>query len=559
MPLAIRSLLVSALLLGSASCSSEIGGSDDDALPNDRGVSGEVTSVVKPQVLYADLDGLSDRERLMFVSLQGIANRNPAGPLIYLKGQPHDGEWIDWYEEAYGYDVVRLSSPYELFDRQWPVAGYVKVDPIEPESDNIAANYASIESLLPVTEFILNNRPVPDWEVKRDLTGRFRNMSKVDIYRWVETEQWPEASRSVMANLSAPVDGIYRVYKSHNIRDYVIAHGGIFVDLSSKPGTEERALKSEFYAELEPRARVFGWHTPRDNEFQYVTHASEYGALVLCSTTASNFSLHERIDIGGATFEQPQRAERGAVSLQQDKIYLTYVYSDGDSLNHVSKGHGAQWFRDDRGSFPIGWEVQYLLADIAPGMLHYFYATATANDTFVGSASGIGYTFPDRMTPADLGTMLEATKPYLALTDTTTLVVLNHNIDPPWPVQKQYGEHLGPDLVGVLSGYWRTQGSPVLYHGTNWRTVDSPKFGAIPAKGTFAEKVDATYQDILSRVDLAGPTPQFVAFHLAKGALDYGVLKAVHERLLAEHPGVFRVVGPDEFFIAARKAQLADL
>ena len=43
-----------------------------------------------------------------------------------------------------------------------------------------------------------------------------------------------------------------------------------------------------------------------------------------------------------------------------------------------------------RGSVPIAWGVNPLIAEVAPGLLEFYGATASANDTFFAATAGAG-------------------------------------------------------------------------------------------------------------------------------------------------------------------------
>jgi len=47
-----------------------------------------------------------------------------------------------------------------------------------------------------------------------------------------------------------------------------------------------------------------------------------------------------------------------------------------------------------RGKVPLNWTIAPGLVDIAPGILNYYYTTATDNDCFVTGPSGMGYLMP---------------------------------------------------------------------------------------------------------------------------------------------------------------------
>lgn len=50
--------------------------------------------------------------------------------------------------------------------------------------------------------------------------------------------------------------------------------------------------------------------------------------------------------------------------------------------------------RDHRGKIALNWTISPALVDIAPGILNYYYRTATPLDGFVAGPSGMGYLMP---------------------------------------------------------------------------------------------------------------------------------------------------------------------
>jgi hypothetical protein len=82
--------------------------------------------------------------------------------------------------------------------------------------------------------------------------------------------------------------------------------------------------------------------------------------------------------------------------------------SDGDNIQYNQHAMRRIWDRAQgvRGQRPLNWTIAPGLVDIAPGIMNYYYSTATANDCFVGGPSGMGYTMPVntlREPGADLG------------------------------------------------------------------------------------------------------------------------------------------------------------
>ena len=103
----------------------------------------------------------------------------------------------------------------------------------------------------------------------------------------------------------------------------------------------------------------------------------------------------------------------------------------------MSDGDNVQWFLnsyDDiyhfgasvRGQFPFGWGVPAAAADIAAPVLQRYYSEMSANDAFVLSLSGLGYTFPSKWTNRSaLKRMADTLKQKMERLDTRELLVLD--------------------------------------------------------------------------------------------------------------------------------------
>merc|ERR1712232_1278230 len=63
---------------------------------------------------------------------------------------------------------------------------------------------------------------------------------------------------------------------------------------------------------------------------------------------------------------------------------------------------GSAWADPRRGSLPIAWALNPLLAEQLPALIDYYAKTATANDSFVAGVGGAGYVFLNQLTPMQL-------------------------------------------------------------------------------------------------------------------------------------------------------------
>lgn len=519
-----------------------------------KGAVWKFTATYADETIYVVSSGagaLDYQEKAMMLAVQGIANRKQPRVYLILNGS-NDWLWLDWYREEYGLEYIELNSPYDLFDFDWPIQGYVKFDPAIPDTVNIALTYASTENLIPVTDAIRAAHPdLPNWPVVRDLTTPaaspfvdFSAKNRAQTYKWLYYNLWPACRKETIGNCCVPAPSYNNFFRDQDILDFVVSRQGPVFELSSNLNAHptEYTVKEAFLSDMPKWSLVMGWCTYRDSEGHHVSQCSQKNQLVLCSNTASNFSFHQHI---GAqyTLEQPQKAEENELQLEEDKVYLSFVYSDGDSVNWVSRGaHGQQW--EDRGAMPMTWEMQPLLEDIGGGMLEYFYRTATETDTFAASAGGVGYVHPEFLTTANLEEYLTISRDYIMGQDVSGLVLLPK---PGYPnnavgqdVVDAYADILGDELTGVFEGYRFLNGTQRMENGLAW----------LPCRAIANPDIDTMADDLYAIVDNNPQRPLFIPFHVTKADTTYHAMKNLADKIQAERPDVFKLVGFDEMALA---------
>eukprot|EP00051_Salpingoeca_urceolata_P029121 m.488987 g.488987 ORF g.488987 m.488987 type:complete len:605 (+) comp26277_c0_seq1:1-1815(+) len=107
---------------------------------------------------------------------------------------------------------------------------------------------------------------------------------------------------------------------------------------------------------------------------------------------------------------------------------VAFLMSDGDNLQwllgpFLSDPH---WFgSSQRGSVPMGWTMSPALSVLTPSVWDMIAANATANDSFIGAPSGIGYTYPGFFSLP--GEFSDLTMDALATSGMRTLNVIGQN------------------------------------------------------------------------------------------------------------------------------------
>lgn len=86
----------------------------------------------------------------------------------------------------------------------------------------------------------------------------------------------------------------------------------------------------------------------------------------------------------------------------EPKVYINFSGASGDVMQQPSGLMSGLWPDPARGSVPITWGMNPLLADMAPAMIEFFARSATPMDSFWAGPSGAGYTAPSAMPEAAL-------------------------------------------------------------------------------------------------------------------------------------------------------------
>jgi hypothetical protein len=168
-----------------------------------------------------------------------------------------------------------------------------------------------------------------------------------------------------------------------------------------------------------------------------------------------------------------------------------------------------------RGQQPLNWTIAPGLVDIAPGILNYYYSTATPNDCFVCGPSGMGYTMPVNtlLEPgAPLGSMLNDKATMDAYTKLTSRYLQRAGLrvvtvwDDLTTMQRRSFAKNCPDLLGVTVQNFKDDpsvSSSVAESGLRFEKL------IIPYAGSY----DDLRQSIeFEHTKLDGESPRFAAY-----------------------------------------------
>lgn len=333
---------------------------------------------------------LSKDELLTFSALQGRVNRKQPRILL-LDGRSDEGP-LTWAETAtVNFNSRKLydrNARYELLAKYAKeLDGVVLYDPaLSPHYRNLACTAASQINAVPVIAPVYDEMKKAGVHLKVavDLTT-LKLTSPVEIYGYMYEKYWPKSEKRVLVS-AKPHDqkggGDY-----HHTRDIAAATGAAVVWLDTLIPEEKDVLRKFFGDMKAGEAIALGWYS---TERSGVTTAAEFGIGTLPADFYVSGSVYAGTDHKIMIPPVPKKPEL------ENKVYVSIFISDGDNIQYTQHAMRKNWDRiaGSRGKVPLNWTIAPGLVDMGPGIMNYYYSTATPNDCFVTGPSGMGYMMP---------------------------------------------------------------------------------------------------------------------------------------------------------------------
>jgi hypothetical protein len=469
-----------------------------------------------------DVTHVTGPERDLFASLEGIVNRSqPRIACVGVRTEEGKFAWLKIHRLPYQvvYDGYSVVAKYKN-----EVTGLVVTDPNVPDTLNLATTLAGLNDELicdPDLLAVLTNAPY-SLQIKDDLRGRFANKSQV--YDFIRTNCWPRCTHRVLAGMGDNAHG--------SLRDYLIAIKSAVVWFDPKSTADADALTS-YFSDMKPAHCLYmGWWP---DEAAGLKYAGQFGIPVLASDFFENSSLFSGVV---QTVTAPPIPSTPPL---ENKIYVAFIFSDGDNVQYMQHHMKDAWEKSARGSVPMGWTVSPLAVDLDPAMLNYFYLTATTNDCLVSGPSGAGYARLNFWNQDNLSAFAKNTDSYLRRSGIRVITVWNKVTD---AVANSFAADC-PTLLGVTD---QEGGGYLAIHGK------LPTVG-FAAKAAYAGKV-SEIQDAIARdaKKWNGTAPVFIAVQADSwflGAADFQAIAATLDK------NRFVVVRPDHLFLLLKQSLAA--
>lgn len=500
---------------------------------------------------------LNADEQIAFSALQGLVNKTQ--PRIHLlEFETGKGNWIN--ESTVNFvnrNTYNADTKYQLIAKYASELDGVVLYSTANSTHyrNLASTVAGLRNAIPVTAEVYTNMTAAgiDLPVVVDLTT-LTYTSEADIYNHLYDNYWAECNRRLIVSV---YPGDILTY----VRDVATATGSAVVYLdctdSTQQGIYEKFLKD--MADDPSTSIALGWYT---TERSGITTATKYGI----GTVPADFYM-SGTTFGGTdhTIQVPSVPTKNAV---ENKVYIAYYVSDGDNIQYVQGYMKELWDQsaNDRGYVPINWTTSPALVDIGPGILNYYYTTATDKDCFVCGPSGIGYAMPYNTYP-ETGASTGA-----YLTDSTYLA--NYT-----KLSGTYFERAGLRVVTVWDQLNNTQraayeaNARYLYgvtvqdfryntgilSGVDASTVNNLRFAKHEI--CYGQTYDDMYNAISGEIDgWNGNSPLFVSCQASVwGEMERPAdINALYDALKAEYGDKFEFVRADHFFALYNEANGLD-
>lgn len=493
-----------------------------------------------------EVQSLSVDEQITFSALQGLVNRKQPRILL-LDARAGEGRdtWARTatmpleFNEPFGRD-----KRYELVAKYaGETNGLVLYDPaVSPHYRNLAGTVAGQLRALPVTPEVRGRMREAGIELQTvaDLTT-LKFATPLEIYGHLHETYWKKCDKRLI--VSARPD--HRGGDHHHTRDVAAAVGAAVVWLDNRiPG--QRDMMRKFFADMKAgEAIVLGWYT---TERSGITTASEFGI----GTMPADFFVSASV-FSGADHRIRIPAVPKMPALE-NKVHIAVFISDGDNIQYTQHAMRQVWDRTKsvRGRMPLNWTIAPGLVDIAPGIMNYYYGSATSNDCFVTGPSGMGYMMPCNTLDEPGAPVGEYTRDesrmdgYARLTE-TYLQRSGLRVMTVWddasPMQRRSYEKHCRNLYGATVQNFKDV--PSVGSSTEGQRIRFDKL-VIPYAGSYGHISGSLVREI-ERWDCKAPL--FLAYQAnIWGELKPDRLIELHDNLTRRFPDKIRFVRADHYF-----------
>lgn len=414
-------------------------------------------------VYVIQCEGLSDSQRGLILSLQGVVNRRE--PRIFLD--------VDVYMQylTLPYKVISVEEAMGMFAKE--LKGYIRYS-LSP--NDVAVNMAATLSacydvigvpygLEPMAEEVGLTCLFDLGEVKGTPTERQRQ---------VFLHCKDKLHRDGLVHQVVRPDSFYLC-----LRDLSIARG--WACIYTEETEEGRAFLREVLSFLDSNIAVLGW---TDDELLFVEDLSVYGDYVIPMDWSCNHSFWRENPHANVK----QKNQPGEV--RPNKHYLAIVVSDGDNIQWLERDFSTTSTFGQRLQSPMNYKMNFTVSPSlikqVPEVAQKLYGMVK-NDRFLSGVSGIGYCNCLKYPYNELKIFGEMTAKQMKKADLPCICLLD-NIR---LMKEDYRRRLDcfADHEEIMGGVWEldpdryVSGNGNIYWSSNGKPFVSVRFTFWPKEG----------------------------------------------------------------------------
>lgn len=476
-------------------------------------------------------------ERLMFACLQGIVNREK--PRIFLvpeKAVEGNTAWTDIL--GLKLKTFEGKEKFELIRKYLSSVKGVVLYSCEKSNHyaNLATTLAGITDSLPVDAALyekLKNNGI-SLSVTENIT-ELEFTDAIEIYTYMYENLWKYCTHRLIVSASPK--------NPHYIRDMAVCTRSAVVWTENR-SEEEKNVYRRFLSDMKAgEAAATGWYT---EERSGIGAAAEFGL----STIPSDF--YENSTVYAGTPHEIKIPKIPAMPALENKVYAAIYLSDGDNVQYNQHAMLNLWRNPERGSIPINWTVSPVLADFGPGLMNYYYETASEGDCFVSGPSGAGYSLiVDRHNKKLNLTDKSLAEKYAVLTDRYLEKAGIHSITI-WDEATDMHADVYADkcrsLYGATLVDWRMLPEPLS-------TIDRENIAFIPNDPGYTDNIEPIYETFAKKIEKWDKkSPLFLSAQGVSWNMTPANVKALVEKLNELAPASIEIVRADHFFALYNKA-----
>ncbi|MHA1309609.1 MAG: GxGYxYP domain-containing protein [Candidatus Helarchaeota archaeon] len=325
--------------------------------------------------------------QVLLTTLQGLVNRKNVS--LFLIYRESDLFWLKQLKKLHNVSYTILNGTFldviSLYNNS--IEGLVIYDRNFLATVNVATFIAGINNCIVIDNTLISNlSTIGIHNIKYDLREQF--YSNVDLYSWA----WKNFNQFATKKMVCSLDPTKPYF-----RDYIVATKMFTFYLQGGPlgSIEEINLLKYILSQYPNNIPVFGWFTDPAGplgEYESVKILSKLGKYSLCAAIPD---LTVFSSIKNVSLKQKYNAFNLSDYKIEDKVYITFIVSDGDNVNYCSDKLLEYWNDPNRGAVPIGITLEPAMFKIFPTSLEFYYQNATNNEYFIAGPSGAGYCYVD--------------------------------------------------------------------------------------------------------------------------------------------------------------------